>query len=329
MPDTYVRHFMSQVVETIGPDRPVVDVVRRMRDCRVSCVVVCDEHGPVGIVSERDLCRLCVDALTGTPPKTVSDIMSDRLITTSSDASCKDTVSLFRERAIRRAVVVDDDGVLCGVITQSDLLRAHAREIEIQRDMLETLARVDPLLRIGNRRAMIAELEKLEQRAARYGRTYAAALVDVDNFKNFNDCYGHQGGDEALQLTARTIGESIRVADTVYRYGGEEFLVTFPEINVDGAAIAAEHIRRAVEALQCPHAASPFGQVTVSIGVAEENPDAPCWSSVISRADEALYEAKNNGRNRVQRSGLLGCHDPQPGNSAACGSRDGNGRAVV
>ena len=318
MPEALVRHFMSAAVETVEPSLPVVEVAARMHDSQVSCVVVCEDGKPVGIVSERDLSRLCVAVLEGSAPATVADFMTTGLHTLTVDARCSEAVRLLREKRVRRVVVVGTDGSLEGVITQSDLLRAHSEEIELQKQLLEKrvaertrelaqanallegLARIDPLLEVGNRRAMDDELEKLEQRARRYRRPYCVALVDVDFFKKFNDRYGHQDGDEVLRQVSRTMSRAIRAADTVFRYGGEEFLVTLPEVGLDGAAIAAEHIRTAIDELCWPHADSPYGRVTVSVGVAEESLVSVGWSHLVSRADEALYEAKRAGRNRVE-----------------------------
>jgi diguanylate cyclase (GGDEF)-like protein len=126
-------------------------------------------------------------------------------------------------------------------------------------------------------------------------------LCDIDHFKRYNDTHGHQQGDECLRSVARTIAGSIRrPADVAARYGGEEFALILPNTHAEGAMHIAETIRNAVQALEIPHPASPSGsQVTLSLGVAcivpsaEGSPD-----KLLAAADQALYAAKGQGRNR-------------------------------
>ena len=318
MADARVRHFMSADVACVADDASLAEATEQMRDARLSCVVVVEGRRPVGVITERDLTGLCSRLLAGETPGTVREVMSQGVLTLDADATCSDAVDTLRKHRIRRLVIVDEKQELAGIITQTDLLRAHTHEIELQKERLEervaertreleqlneklrSLARIDPMLGIGNRRAMDDELEKMHQRARRYGRPYSVALMDVDYFKKFNDHYGHQAGDDTLLTVARVAKHSVRAADEVYRYGGEEFLVLLPEVTVEGAAIAAEHIRAAVEQEACEHQLSPLGVVTVSIGVANEDMDTPNLAQTIARADEALYRAKERGRNRVE-----------------------------
>ena len=106
-------------------------------------------------------------------------------------------------------------------------------------------------------------------------------------------------GDSALVKVAAALKKAVRSADSVFRYGGEEFLVVLPEVGVEGAAVAGEHMRIAIEALQIEHEFSNNGILTASFGIAEENINSPSIKAVIERADNALYVAKANGRNQV------------------------------
>jgi diguanylate cyclase (GGDEF)-like protein len=126
-------------------------------------------------------------------------------------------------------------------------------------------------------------------------------LIDVDSFKGFNDLYGHSAGDDALIDVARCIAQNVRRPDdTAARYGGEEFAVLLPNTDEAGAMRIAEQIRAAVQALQHRHVASSHHVLTVSIGVATARGDAMATSrELVNAADEALYEAKDAGRNRV------------------------------
>jgi diguanylate cyclase (GGDEF)-like protein len=141
----------------------------------------------------------------------------------------------------------------------------------------------------------------LEARVARYGHRYSIALIDVDHFKAYNDTYGHQAGDQILRTVADQLREEARGGDAVYRYGGEEFLCVFPEQSLAKATVAAERMRSALEGLAIPHSADSLGVVTLSAGLAMLDPrQTKSVGEVVKEADEALYRAKQLGRNRVE-----------------------------
>jgi diguanylate cyclase (GGDEF)-like protein len=155
---------------------------------------------------------------------------------------------------------------------------------------LQLLARQDPLT--GTHRRWYGESRLKELVEA--GEVLSAAMVDVDFFKRVNDEHGHAGGDQVLAAVGRTLARMLRAGDLVCRWGGEEFLIILPETSPDGARLAAERIRAAIAAIPD----LPVS-VTVSVGVAS------CWQdeppeALVARADEALYLAKRNGRNRVE-----------------------------
>ncbi len=167
-------------------------------------------------------------------------------------------------------------------------------------DRLNAMTLRDPLTGLGNRRALEADLTMLEARVARYGHSYSVALIDVDCFKSFNDSYGHQAGDRALQAVAAQLGDEARSGDAVYRYGGDELLCLFPEQSIATARVAVERMRSGVEQLRVPHAANPAGILTVSAGLARMDPQFTRRpNAVLKEADEALYRAKMLGRNCV------------------------------
>ena len=182
------------------------------------------------------------------------------------------------------------------------------RELAQQRTTLEDvnheltdIARRDPLTGLGNRRALDEDLALLEARVSRYGHQYCMALVDVDHFKSFNDTYGHQAGDEILQAVASELTREARRGDEVYRYGGDEFLCIFPEQTLDTGRLAVDRMRAGLERLAIPHADNAGGILTFSAGLAVLDPkkDRPA-EQVLKEADEALYRAKDSGRNRVE-----------------------------
>ncbi|MBS3809764.1 MAG: diguanylate cyclase, partial [Desulfobacterales bacterium] len=168
---------------------------------------------------------------------------------------------------------------------------------------LERLSYQDGLTGVANRRLFEQTLDREWQRLARSKSPLALILLDIDYFKAFNDRYGHQKGDECLRQVARCIdGLLKRPADLVARYGGEEFALILPETGANGARAVAEKIRSEIQALGIAHASSPVAeQLTVSLGVAWFVPttsSAP--EDLVAAADEALYQAKSDGRNRVR-----------------------------
>ncbi len=175
----------------------------------------------------------------------------------------------------------------------------HA-ELARHRAQLAHLARHDPLTGLGNRRSLDEDLEILYARSRRYGRGYALAMCDIDRFKAYNDTYGHQAGDQALRAVTTTIAQELRGGDSVYRYGGEEFVLVLPEQTPDTALVAVERVRSAVERLAIPQAgAGHDGVLTVSAGITAYAPgDQTTAEELLREADAALYRAKSAGRNR-------------------------------
>ncbi|MFC4257460.1 GGDEF domain-containing protein [Marinobacter lacisalsi] len=179
-------------------------------------------------------------------------------------------------------------------------LGARNRELKHANLELVELATRDPLTSLPNRRTVMEQFEREVARSDRQSagpKALGISVLDIDHFKRINDTYGHQAGDEILRKVSRTIEAAIRKGDYIGRIGGEEFLIIFPETTPDMTVPAAERIRRAVEALRFD--ALPEGyQVTVSQGVALHHAGEPL-ESTFKRADEALYQAKNSGRNQV------------------------------
>lgn len=161
-------------------------------------------------------------------------------------------------------------------------------------------AHVDALTESANRLQLREDLAALEARASRYGHCYSAALCDIDLFKQYNDLYGHLAGDEALRFVAAALSGAIRRGDTLYRYGGEEFLVILPEQRAVEARPVMDRVRSEVVALGFRHTGSPTGVLTLSVGIAELEPSNGGAEAWLRRADAALYRAKANGRNRVE-----------------------------
>lgn len=175
-------------------------------------------------------------------------------------------------------------------------------ELKKYRDILEKLLLVDSLTGLANRRYLDEFFDKEWRRALRSGDVLSVIILDIDFFKQYNDCYGHLAGDDCLRRVGNILKSSVkRAGDLIARYGGEEFAVVLPSTPREGAFIIAEKLRWNVESLKIAHRMSEISDyVTISVGVATERPDrAMVPASLIKKADNALYQAKNKGRNRV------------------------------
>jgi diguanylate cyclase (GGDEF)-like protein len=188
----------------------------------------------------------------------------------------KDSIELFRAIAPQIAVAID---------------RADLKE---KAGEFEQLSVTDPLTGLLNRRYLEERLTEETKRSNRHGYPMSFMMVDVDQFKSYNDKFGHPAGDVALKLVGHIIRETLRSADVAARYGGEEFSILLPQTTGEEAEMIAERLRSNIQNAEFPHR-----EVTVSIGVASCSADLCVYADLMSAADKALYRAKNGGRNRV------------------------------
>jgi two-component system cell cycle response regulator len=184
--------------------------------------------------------------------------------------------------------------------------RRNARRTDLEARNVELFdeSRHDPLTDVGNRIALRERLEQLSGAAQEFAGTYCVALYDVDGFKGLNDTQGHLAGDNALRMVAGALAGNARSGDTVFRYGGDEFVIVLPAQTLEAAEFTTERMRDRVTALAIPYTGGgPEAIVTVSAGVAElEDADAGDFDAVLKRADEALYRSKANRNGHVEHS---------------------------
>lgn len=195
----------------------------------------------------------------------------------------------------------DDSGAMLGAVqtlqdvTERKMVEDELRESEKRyREMSIT----DSLTKLYNSRHFFRQLRQEVERAKRYEEPLSLILLDIDNFKGYNDTYGHLEGDRVLAVLADVIRRNLRTADTAFRYGGEEFTIILPETEGENAVLVAERLRKGFEETVLSPLPRSEVHMTVSVGVAQYLPDE-LEDLFIKRADAAMYTAKTSGKNRV------------------------------
>lgn len=324
MIDQRISQFMNRDVLHGDPDTPLSRVVSLMHSRVQSAFIVCESGAPLGVITERDVVDFLDRYFSGERFDEVraADVMASPIHTLPETSTMGEVMRIMNERRIRRVPITDDKDTLSGIVNLMDLqsamnlaLERRGRDLEVAvmertaelqkaNAKLEELSIRDGLTGLLNRRALNQQLAHRHDLTLRYGNAYSVILLDIDHFKDYNDTLGHVQGDEALRTIASLLQSSVRTADSVYRYGGEEFLVEMPETGDDGVESVAERIRASIEGHGIPHPESSVGPVvTVSVGycsVTRHNLDRfSSWTEAVEEADDALYRAKQGGRNRV------------------------------
>lgn len=264
------------------PDLVLLDVMMPEMDGMDACRLIKEDEAtrdiPVIFLSARDETEMKVSGLT----LGANDYISKPFKAEELLARVHVAIRLKRER---------------------DRLRSSAEEATARADIAQERAMTDALTGLLNRYGLQHVLAREHAEARRYGRPLSCLMIDLDNFKSANDRYGHAAGDQALQQVAGVLREVVRKADTVFRYGGEEFLVLLPETDLEGAAALAEKIRSTVASRQLGDNKRGF-MLTLSAG-ASSLCDHESGNDMIARADMALYQAKEEGRDRVESAACV------------------------
>jgi len=292
------------------PDEQMTEILLHLKDAPNDCVIVLEENLPIGILTSKDLLGLISEVACGS--RKISEVMSSPIETMNIKDSISDALEFIKSRHYKRIVVVDDTGCVMGIVTQQDLIsrtylkwsqlvNEHFHQFEEltqnlqQRNRhLTTLATKDALTGIHNRHLFTEFFDKELASMTRYKTRLALIMMDLDYFKRVNDTYGHNIGDYVLKTAAHIVKHSVREADLLARWGGEEFILLLPNSGCKEAYRAAEKIRKALEAFRFDE----VGQVTCSLGITEVA-DGDTLESAIERADAALYRAKGSGRNQT------------------------------
>lgn len=217
----------------------------------------------------------------------------------------------FLQKPISEIVLASKIRAMQRIVQMRESLLVLTRKLDTANQELKRLTSLDGLTGIANRRHFDEMLEREWTRAMRQGQELSILMCDIDFFKQYNDHFGHQSGDECLRLIAQTLAGSLeRGGDLLARYGGEEFVAVLPGTSLSGASFVAAQMRKAVNELAIAHPKSRYGHVTASFGIAsavampETNPQ-----DIVGAADRALYKAKNSGRNRVFQLSSLDPND--------------------
>ena len=245
------------------------------------------KNSTIMVTGENDVESVCVPGLER------ENIRSALVVPITVRGEVLGVLAVYGEK---RDQFTDEDGALLETIgNQVGVAVENARLYE---KTLE-LAQVDGLTGLANRRHLMERLKQERDRAERYHTSLSVIILDLDNFKSFNDTYGHLQGDELLRTFSAMLNDQIRSADIAGRYGGEEFCVVLPNTSVKGALVIAERIRKAMADIKIAvgDGRPPDGR-TVSVGVAEFAGDESV-EKMLNTADSALYRAKQDGRNRV------------------------------
>jgi diguanylate cyclase (GGDEF)-like protein len=259
------------------PDLVILDVMMPEMDGMDACRLIKEDEKtrdiPIIFLSARDETEMKVSGLT----LGANDYISKPFKAEELLARVHVAIRLKRER---------------------DRLRTSAEEATIRAEVAQERAMTDALTGLLNRYGLQHVLAREHAEARRYNRPLSCLMIDLDNFKTINDTYGHAAGDLALQQVAGILREAVRGSDTVFRYGGEEFLVLLPETDLEGAAALGEKIRATASSRSFGEGQHVFN-FTLSAG-ASSICDNESGNDMIARADMALYHAKGQGRNRVE-----------------------------
>lgn len=282
-------------------DDPVALEIAKARLSKENHEICCAETGNAGLELARqinpDIILLDLDM----PDMSGFDVC--RIIKADSDLCMIPILFLSGSSAAEDKVHGLDLGAVDYVTKPFDAFELRARVRAALRtkhlqDLLIEHAHVDPLTGLPNRRALMERMQAEWARTARHGGSLAVIMADLDHFKQINDTYGHHVGDKVLQVVSAAIARECREIDLPTRYGGEEFAIVVPNESASGALVLAERCRREIEK-SCVVVKNGTIRPTASFGVADSQNEATP-DGILHAADEAMYRAKQSGRNRVQ-----------------------------
>lgn len=284
--DLTVKKAMSKKPFTLSEKSSFSELIQTMGKKAIGSVIVTNENqNPVQIITLRDILKVLS---SGKLDGCISDVLfllgkkKVPLITINSSEPLLNALDLMKQNNISHLPVTDQKGKIIGILSLRDVLK-----------VFPGIVFIDPLTGVNNR----TYLAMLNLKIQKIKTEFCILMIDIDNFKNINDTYGHAVGDKVLKELAKTIRENIRGYDEVIRYGGEEFVVILYRCNINYAIKVAEKLRQIAKTVKIQE----FENIsfTVSIGVSTFN-KTESLTQVIEKADKAMYLAKKEGKDRVK-----------------------------
>lgn len=336
MQHTYIKELLHRRFLSVESSVALKEVVTLMHQQNSACIVVTERDKPVGIVTERDVVGLAAELMQMYParPTLVADCMSSPAVCISQDSTLYEALVITQSREIRHLPVVDKLGRLLGLLSDSDIARAHLRvlegyrtdiegdiqkrtmDLERNNSVLKSLSLYDAELAIGNRRAMEVDMQFTHRHACQYGRGYSVVLLDIDHYESYERDYGEAASAALLSHFSQCINEVVRSVDRLYRYSPSQFLLLLCETPMSQGLVLTERLLDLLEGLHIPHLQNEYGVATVSAGLSELDvtlnherdslahrlgrPNAtPAteWQTVVADAQRWLVQAQAQGGN--------------------------------
>lgn len=330
-----IKNWVTYDPAVVDASDTVGAAIAKMLELTIGAVPVTEDERLVGILTERDLVRICAHA-EHPQNELIRDHMTKDPITAQASDDYNTVYMLMKINSIRHIPILDGEK-LVGIVSIRDLTHFYQNRLESEfadareriedmkklvrlsaEDVLESLfseinkykelSLTDHLTGLYNKRYFMMRLQEETSRAIRHKSELSLIFCDIDHFKSINDNYGHHHGDVVLrqvgEILAGGMGElkvvsRLRKSDIIARYGGEEFVVILPETPPENAAIAAEKMRKVIEDYSFDTGGEDV-HITMSFGVAGVNETVKDAADLVKNADHAMYKAKNNGRNRVE-----------------------------
>lgn len=286
-----VRHQRDEAAEFIREiGRRLIDVESQALGSAESTLDMHDSNTEFRKLIEEHLDDLNRNVDISSTLAELKDAVVSKLTTIKIAIQRQSKEDIEHRKSVEATVSELKKGLL---IMKKEVARADEKARLYEKELLE-----DPLTGAYNRRAYDKRLQEEMDRFIRYGRIFSLLLIDVDHFKKINDTYGHAVGDKCLQEIIARIGPALRKNDFLARFGGEEFTVIMPETDRQGGIETAEKLRGIIEKIEFIHKGDRVS-ITISVGVTQVMADDKMLDSIFSRVDQAMYEAKDTGRNRV------------------------------
>ena len=288
-------------IHYITPQMPTSEAIALLDNDIEGALIVIENKKAIGIFTPYDTLKLLAKGADLDRP--IKEYMTTPLKTLPQNATVADAFEFLQKNRFKRAIVTNESGQVVGVMSQTQILQLlHNKWLEIVRshaNKIETLqkkANIDPLTETYNRYKFDEVIRQEEKRVSRYPDLplYSLIICDIDDFKKINDTYGHLLGDEVLKSLAKSIKSSIREYDMLFRWGGEEFVVLLPQTTCKEAEQVAHKLQKVIQ-----NSAVNDIPITCSFGVSGKRDPKEDVKEVFARADQALYKAKNRGKNCV------------------------------